>query len=141
MSDAFGRDLAQEIAGLFIDGVDVTSPTGVYVKLHDGDPTPDGDANELDAGTNASGYSPVQVSVPSGFVAGADGSELTNANRIEDFGPAQEDWPTVSHFSVWTTQDQTGRVLFEDALTDSKQVENGDPVVIAAGQATIDILE
>lgn len=141
MSDGFARDLSEEVAGLFINGSDVTAPASVYVKLHDDDPTPDGTANELDSTAGASGYAPVEVSVPSGFDAGSDPSVLTNANRIEDFGPAQEDWPTVSHFSIWTTADQTGRALFEDALTDAKTVTNGDPVVIAAGQATIDILE
>lgn len=141
MSNAFGLDLSQEIASLFIDGTDVTSPTSVYVKLHEGDPGSDGTANELDATAGASGYAPVEVSVPSGFEAGADATELTNAVRIEDFGPAQEDWPEVSHFSIWTSADQTGRALFEDALTDPKTVTDGDPVVIAEGNATIDILE
>jgi hypothetical protein len=141
MSQAFGLDLAEEIASLFIDGNDVPAPTSVYVKLHDGDAGSDGTANELDSTAGASGYTPVEVSVPSGFGAGADATELTNTVRIEDFGPAEEDWPEVTHFSIWTTADQTGRVLFEDSLTDPKTVTNGDPVVIAEGNATIDILE
>jgi len=141
MSDAFGRDLSEQIAGLFTTGTDVTSPASVFVKLHAGDPTPDGTANELDSGTTAPGYGPVEVSVPSGFEAGADASELTNAVRIEDFGPATGDWPEVTHFSVWTSSDQTGDVQFEDALTSPKTVTDGDPVVFVAGELTIDILE
>jgi len=141
MSDTFGRDLSEQIAGLFTGGTDITSPTSVYVKLHSADPTPDGTANELDSGTDAPGYGPVEVTVPSGFEAGADASELTNAVRIEDFGPATGDWVEVTHFSVWTTTDQTGDVLFEDALTDPKTVVDGDPVVIAQGNLTVDILE
>lgn len=141
MSDSFAQDLSAGIAGLFIDGSNVTAPTSVYVKLHDADPTATGDQNELDASTDAPGYSPVEVSVPSGFEAGADTTELTNAVRIEDFGPASADWPEVTHFSVWSTADFTGRAFFEDALTDPKTVQDGDPVVIAQGNLTIDILE
>jgi hypothetical protein len=141
MSDAFGLDLAAEIAALLYSGVDVTAPTSVFVKLHDGDPGSDGTTNELDSGTTAPGYGPVEVSVPSGFDQGADTTELTNAIRVEDFGPATGDWPEVTHFSVWTTSDQSGRVLFEDAFTDPKTVVDGDPVVIAQGNMTTDILE
>lgn len=141
MSNAFGLDLSQEIASLLIDGTDVSAPTTVYFKLHEGDPGSDGTANQLDPAAGASGYAPVEVTAPSGFQAGADATEITNAVRVEDFGPAEEDWPTVSHFSMWTTADETGRVLFEDALTDTKTVTDGDPVVIAEGNATIDILE
>lgn len=141
MSDTFARDLSEEIAGLFIDGADVTAPTSVYVKLHSADPTPDATSAELDSATDAPGYSPVEVTVPSGFEAGADPSELTNAVRIEDFGPATGDWVQVTHFSIWTTVDQTGRALYEDALTEPKTVVDGDPVVITQGNLTIDILE
>lgn len=141
MSDTFARDLSENIAGLLTNGTNVTAPTSVYVKLHSADPSPDATANELDSATDAPGYSPVQVSVPSGFEAGADASELTNAVRIEDFGPATGDWVEVTHFSVWTSADQTGEALFEDALTDPKTVVDGDPVVIAQGNLTVDILE
>jgi len=141
MTDAFGLDLASEIAGLFYDGSDVVSPTQVYVKLHSGDPGSDGTANELDAAAGSAGYQPVSVSIPSGFDQGADPTQTTNAVRIEDFGPAEEDWPTVSHYSIWTTTDQTGRVLYEDSLTSDKTVTDGDPVVIATGNLDIDILE
>ena len=141
MSDTFARDLSEEIAAVFIDGTNVTSPASVYVKLHSADPTPDGTANELDSGTDAPGYGPVEVTVPSGFEAGADASELTNAARIEDFGPATGDWVEVTHFSVWTTTDQTGDVLFEDSLTSPKTVTDGDPVVFVPNELTIDILE
>lgn len=141
MSDTFARDLAEEIAALFIDGTNVTSPASVYVKFHSADPSPDATANELDSATDAPGYSPVEVTIPSGFEAGADPSELTNAVRIEDFGPATGDWVEVTHFSVWTSSDQTGRALYEDALTSPKTVVDGDPVVIARGNLTIDILE
>lgn len=141
MSQAFGLDLAQEIASLFIDGTDVSAPTSVYIKLHDGDAGSDGTANELDSTAGAAGYAPVEVSVPSGFAAGSDATVVTNSVRIEDFGPAEEDWPEVTHFSIWTSADQTGRALFEDSLTEPKTVTTGDPVVIAEGNATIDILE
>jgi len=141
MSGAFGRDLSEQIAGLFTSGADVTVPTSVYVKLHGGDPSPDGTANELDSATTAPGYAPVEVTVPSGFEAGADASELTNAVRIEDFGPATGDWPEVTHASVWTTTDQTGDCLFEDTLTASKTITDGDPVVFVVNELTIDVLE
>jgi len=141
MTDAFGLDLASQIAGLLYGGSDVTSPATVYVKLHSGDPGSDGTANELDPVGGSAGYQPVSVSVPSGFDQGADATQLTNAVRIEDFGPAEEDWPTVTHYSIWTSSDQTGDVLYEDSLTSDKTVTDGDPVVIATGNLDIDILE
>lgn len=141
MTNAFGLELASAIAALYYDGTDVTAPTQVYVKLHSADPGSDGTANELDSAAGAAGYQPLAVSIPADFGQGADPTQITNANRIEDFGPAQENWPEVTHYSIWTTSDQTGECQYEDALSSPKTVTDGDPVVIAAGNLDIDILE
>lgn len=140
MTNAFGGDLADQLAARYYNDSTVTVPASVYIKLHSGDPGEDGTANELDPNAGAAGYQPVEAVIPGDWNQGADASIITN-ERLGDFGPAQENWPEVTHYSIWTTQDQTGTVEYKDALTQGKTVENGDPVVIVAGQLEIDHLE
>lgn len=103
----------------------------IYVALHDGEPGDDADQNELDASAGADGYSRYESDVGSDWEETAPG-EFQNSNDFV-FDEAQEDWPEVTHFSLWDGPDSSDNAFGEDSLISSVNVTEGDAPVFRAG--------
>lgn len=94
-------------------GTAFTAPTGLYVKLHTGDP-----------GASAASFASANTTRNAAtFSAAASGSiSLSNTPSWASWASGSE---TISHISVWDAA-TAGNFLFSVALTTSKAVANGD---------------
>lgn len=107
------------------------SHSNVYVGLHTADPTDSGEDNEV----TASSYSRAST------VAGSDwtinGGTFENNGEIQ-FPIAQENWGTVSHFTLWdgSPNDGTNNALAVSSLDSSKEIREGDQPVFRDGVLT-----
>lgn len=120
--------------GLVVDwivgGQDMPTAHGqVYVALHTSDPSDTGEANEL----TASSYD--RVTTTAGTDWDVSGSEYQNSVEIQ-FPTAQEDWGTVTHFSLWDGSESTDNALTASELESNVTIENGDEPVFRSGGIT-----
>ncbi len=104
--------------------VSVTRPTAWWMALHNGAPGESGLLNELGAGI---GYARQAIS----FTSPTNGVIYSAAQLT--FGPATADWPSVSHFSIFTLANG-GNCLLWGQLKTAKLVKNGNPLVFGAGE-------
>lgn len=98
----------------------------VYAALHTGDPGETGAANEI---TALGGYTRESIA----FSAPTDGVAPSSGDVT--FGPATEDWGSITHVSLWDTV-AAGNCLFKGALTTPRTVNNGDSFKFTAGNLT-----
>ncbi|MBF6411019.1 phage tail fiber protein [Nocardia farcinica] len=111
-------NLANKILDHLRGGSAWTQPSGLYVKLHVGDP----------GSTGASNASAVTTRAQATFAAAASGAiGLTGASP---------QWPmtateTISHVSVWDAP-TSGNFLWSAQLASTKNVVNGDTLTLTA---------
>lgn len=101
-------------ANKFLDllrGTAWTAPTGLYVKLHTGDPG-------ASAASNASG-----VTTRNQLTLSAASSGSAALSSLSSYSMTGTE--TISHVSVWDAA-SSGNFLFSAALSASKSVTNGD---------------
>jgi hypothetical protein len=103
----------------------LTSPTTVYLALHDGDAGETG-ANEI---TGLGGYAREAIA----FDAPTDG--VFDSSAEESFTASGEAWGTITHASIWDAV-SGGNCIITGALAASKAVADGDTLRFAAGAVT-----
>ena len=101
-----------------------TMPSGVYVKLHTGDP---GEAGTSNAATEATRKVITFSAASSGSIASAATIEWTNVSTTE----------TYSHWSLWDAS-TSGNCLWTGALSSSAAVTAGDTFQITSLTLTLD---
>jgi len=101
-----------------------TAPSGVYLKLHTGDPGEDGTNN---AATETTRKSVSWSAASSGSIAASATVEWTNVSTTE----------TYSHWSLWDSL-TTGNCLWTGALSASAAVTAGDTFQITALTLSLD---
>lgn len=111
-------NLVNKILDHLRGGTAWTQPSGLYVKLHTGDPGSAGTANA----------SAVTTRSQATFSAAASGAiALTGTNPSF----AMTTTETISHISVWDAS-TSGNFLFSAALSASKNVVNGDTLTLTS---------
>ena len=101
-----------------------TAPSGVYLKLHTGDPGEDGTNN---AATETTRKSVSWSAASSGSIAASATVEWTNVSTTE----------TYSHWSLWDAS-TAGNCLWTGALSASAAVTAGDTFQITALTLSLD---
>jgi hypothetical protein len=101
-----------------------TMPSGVYVKLHTGDP---GEAGTSNAATEATRKVITFSAAASGSIASAATIEWTNVSTTE----------TYSHWSLWDAS-TSGNCLWTGALSSSAAVTAGDTFQITSLTLSLD---
>ena len=116
-------------ANSFLDNIgnagSVASVTGIFIKLHTGDPGSAGTANAASETARQS----------ASFAAASAGSMATDATMTWTSVAATE---TFSHISAWD-HTSAGTFLFSDALASSRAVTAGDNFAINSGNLTLSI--
>lgn len=97
-----------------------TMPSGLYVKLHLGDPGEDATANPATETTRAA----------AAFVTNAASGTISNTTAITWTGVSTTE--TVTHVSIWDAS-TAGNPLMKGALSASKALTAGDNLTIAIG--------
>ena len=113
-----------------------TAHQSVYVGLHTGDPTNDGDQNEVSGGS----YDRVEVDVSDWTVTGSGPTEVENDEEIQ-FPDATDDWGTVAHVSLWDSELGAAEeeAIAAYALDNSKTIEEFDSARFRAGELEFEI--
>ena len=101
-----------------------TAPSGVYVKLHTGDP---GEAGTSNAATETTRKVVTFSAASSGAITSSATVEWTNVSTTE----------TYSHWSLWDAS-TAGNCLWTGALSSSAAVTAGDTFQITQLQLTLD---
>lgn len=126
MSD-FSSYTEEQIVNWMVGGEDMpVAHTNVYVVLHDGNPTNDGTANEITAGS----YDRVETTANGDWTK--TGNSFENAVEIE-FPEATELWGDVSHFSLWDGPDDTDNAIAQSALENTRTIDEGDTPIFREG--------
>lgn len=124
--------LEEQVMDWATQGLDMpTAPGSLYLGAHTGDPSNDGSQNEV----STADYSRAQTDAGSDWNVTQTGgpTEVVNANEV-NFGIAQNNWGTISHFSVWDGDVGTGaNCLWQSALDNSKLIETDDELRFLAG--------
>lgn len=113
------------VANKFLDllrGTAWTAPSGLYVKLHTGDPGSAG-------ASNASG-----VTTRNQLTLNAASSGSSTLSSLSSYSMTGTE--TISHVSVWDAS-SAGNFLFSGALTASKSVTSGDTLSFTTFTASI----
>jgi hypothetical protein len=114
-----------------LDGVSMTSPTSVYVGIHNTDPT------DADSGTEVTGGSYARVTMTGGWtVSGTTPTEATNTAAIIFPTATDATWGTATHFGIYDAA-TTGNLLIHGALTASKAIGDGDTFEFAIGNLVV----
>jgi hypothetical protein len=92
------------------------------MALHSAAPGEGGTVAEL----TATGYARKAIS----FQSPSNGVTANAAQIV--FGPAAVDWPSVTHFSIWTLA-SGGNCLLWGQLRTSKLVKSGNPLTFDVG--------
>ena len=101
-----------------------TMPSGVYIKLHTGDP---GEAGTSNAATETTRKVVTFSAAASGSISSAATVEWTNVSTTE----------TYSHWSLWDNA-TTGNCLWAGALSSSAAVTAGDTFQITSLVLSLD---
>ena len=101
-----------------------TAPSGVYIKLHTGDP---GEAGTSNAATEATRKVVTFSAAASGSIASSATVEWTNVSTTE----------TYSHWSLWDAS-TSGNCLWSGALSSSAAVTAGDTFQITSLTLSLD---
>jgi hypothetical protein len=117
------ESLRNDVLDKVLRGVDFTSPSPLYLSLHDGDPGTNG-SNEL----SASPYARQETAFDA-----ASGGQCVNSNQ-ETFDIGES--TTVSHVGLWDAS-TGGNFLWRGTLDLNKNVEDGDQILFDAGDVTV----
>lgn len=98
-----------------------TAPSAVYVALSTADPTDDGTGIAEPVGD---GYARVSTTNASTIWTAAAAGVVHN-NGILTFASATAAWGTITHFALFDDP-SAGNMLFHEALTQSRTINNGD---------------
>lgn len=131
-SDALEIDILEHIFG-----INSYAPLAtLYAALYTADPTESGaPTNNEVTGT---GYARVAIANDATEWS-RTGDEISNDNDV-DFGTAGAGgWGTVTHIALVSTASGAGDILFIGALSASRAVASGDPVLSPAGSLTISL--
>lgn len=130
---------AHKILDLFLRGVAVTPPSGVYVSLHTADPGFTG-ANEMSTGAwpaYARKNAALSGTIDTGFSAAA--SRQTKNSLELSFGDMNGAAPvTVTHFALWDAA-TAGNCLFIGPLDVSRVYAPADEAVIRVNAVNISV--
>lgn len=110
---------AVNLANRWLDilrGTAFTAPSGIYVKLHTGDPGAAGTANA----------SVVTTRSQATFAASSGGAIALTGTNPSWTATASE---TISHISVWDNS-SAGNFLWSAALSVAKSVQSGDTLTL-----------
>ncbi|UGT65345.1 hypothetical protein LTT66_18420 [Nocardia gipuzkoensis] len=111
-------NLANKVLDHLRGGTAWTQPSGLYVKLHIGDPGSAGTSNAAAVTTRSQAT----------FAAAASGAiALTGTNPSWSMTTTE----TISHVSVWDAS-TSGNFLWSAALSASKAVVNGDTLTLTS---------
>jgi hypothetical protein len=114
-----------------LDGVSMTSPTSVYVGIHNTDPT------DADSGTEVTGGAYARVTMTGGWtVSGTTPTEATNTAAIEFPTATDGTWGEATHFGIYDAA-TTGNLLIHGQLTDPKTIGDGDTFEFAIGNLVV----
>lgn len=120
--------LKNQFIGWLIQGTAFDSPpSDLYIALHTGPPGDDATNNEV----SATSYQRYNSNATSDWNETATG-EFENVSDFV-FVESQEDWGSVSHFSLWDGPDGTDNAIAQDALLESRTIESGDSAVFRDG--------
>ena len=127
--------LENELLDHVLGGGDYTRPATVYVALYTSDPT-DADAGSEVSTGDWSDYARVAVTNNATNFPAASGGSKSNGTDI-DFGVATiVTPPDVTHVGIRDAS-SGGNLLKHGALTVPKTIQDGDPVLFAAGDLTV----
>src|SRR6185436_19815862 len=117
-------------------------PTTIYIGLLTAAPSDAGAGTEVSGGSYARvqvGPSDVTWNATQGGTSGASsgtGGQTANASTIT-FPTPSGDWGHVTHFGIYDAS-TSGNLLYWAALTNAKDINNGDPApTFAAGALTV----
>ena len=98
-----------------------------YVSLFSAAP-----ANDNSEGTELAGNNYARQAVTFGAPVTDTGNvrKISNTNPIT-FGPASADWLQATHFGIHSAASGSGNLLYWDALTTPRTVQNGDSAQFA----------
>lgn len=105
----------------------VSPPASHYVGLHYGNPGPNGSQNEL----SGNGYQRAGVS----FVSAGQAGVAVNSSTVV-FGQATDNWPLVTHMSIWTAQ-SGGTCLYTTQLVSPLSIPAGSQARFLAGDILV----
>lgn len=109
-----------------------SAPTSVYVALSTANP---GEAGAgLAEPDTADGYARQAVTFPAGS-QGVDAFTTSN-NNLVSFGPATDDWGTLTHFALFDAV-TAGNMLYHGALDVSRAAPAGTTIQIGIGDLTV----
>jgi hypothetical protein len=128
MSD-FSNYVESEIVSWMFKGEDMPVSHGdVYVALHTSDPTDSGEQNEV----SAASYTRIQTATTDWTQTD---NTFENASDVE-YPQAQENWGTVSHFSLWDGPDDTDNALAQSSVAAAREIRSGDVAIFRQGTLT-----
>lgn len=112
-----------------LTGIAPYAPPALYLSAHTADPGAAGShANEIAAG----GYARIALA---GVMGAADSSGISVNTTVITFGPASEDWGTITHFGI---EDSAvigaGNMLCPGVPTMPRTITTGQPLQIPVGQ-------
>jgi hypothetical protein len=109
----------------------MTSPTSVYVGIHNTDPT------DADSGTEVTGGGYQRVQMTGGWtVSGDTPTEATNTAAIEFPTATDGTWGEATHFGIYDSSSGS-ELLIHGQLTDPKTVGDGDTFEFAIGNLVV----
>lgn len=119
----------QDILNHFLCNTPVTSPTTLYIALFNGDPV-NKDGTEL----QGNGYERRQITFST-----PNNGEVANTEDIE-FGPALQDWGTVTHTAVFTDATE-GKLLLYGEIARPRELLQNDTFIFLAGDYKVSIVD
>lgn len=120
--------LADEILGWFAGESFPSAPSDVYVALYNGDPGATG-VGGIDVTESVRAAGRVAVSF------GAISNRALPSDSDVDFGES-ESTVTVTHYGLWDAATD-GNFLGRTALTNTRNITEGDPVKFPAGDLIV----
>lgn len=134
----FNNYLEQKLLDEVFGGDDYTPPVTLYIGLTTDDPGEEGSFDgEVGSGLGYSRYQSTNDSTnwpASSQVGGV--AQKQNAEEIV-FGPATDDWGTVTYFFIADGPDSTANMLAYGELDTPKTIENEDAATFDVGAITI----
>lgn len=125
MSDAKTNFAEALVLQWLLTSLPTTRPSSLYVALHTGDPSENGNQDEV----SAEGYARREINFSVALQTATNSGVVT-------FGPAQENWGTISHFSIWDAE-TGGNPYYKGELSNSRVVLTGDRVTFDIGALSI----
>lgn len=136
--------LENRLVDWLLRGQSFTPPSTTYVALFTTATTDAGGGTEVSGG----GYARVAITssltnwagtqAPGSTTASSGTSGQTSNNNTITFPQATANWGTITHFALFDAS-TGGNMLIHGALTQSKQIDAGDQLVIDPAQLTITV--